>query len=66
MGEDKDKSKTFSVCGGGITFGTIAAGLLSWAQWKSIGWALFHAWLGWIYIFCWFLSCVQKAPLVFP
>ena len=51
---------------GGIGFGSIAAGLLSWAQWKSIGWALWHAFCGWFYIIAWAMSCTESAPLVFP
>ena len=30
--------------------GTIAAVLLSWTTWHSIGWAILHGLLGWIYV----------------
>lgn len=34
----------------GIGFGSALAMVLSFVTWKSIGWAIFHGILGWIYV----------------
>ncbi len=34
----------------GISFGTALAMVISYANWHSIGWAIFHGLLGWIYV----------------
>ncbi len=48
---------------GGIGLGTLIAVLVSWAQWKSVGWAIVHGFLGWLYLIAWGLSCTASAPL---
>ena len=35
---------------GGIGLGTIAAAVLSWTTWHSVGWAIVHAIFGWLYV----------------
>lgn len=35
---------------GGIGFGSALAMVISYTAWKSIGWAIFHGMLGWIYV----------------
>lgn len=39
-----------SSVGSGITFGAVAAGLLSWFKWHSLGYAILHAMCGWLYV----------------
>ena len=34
----------------GITFGSCLAMVISYTAWKSIGWAIFHGLLSWIYV----------------
>jgi hypothetical protein len=35
---------------GGIGLGTLIAVLASWTKWHSIGWAIVHGFLGWLYV----------------
>lgn len=34
----------------GISFGSALAMVISYNAWKSIGWAIFHGLLGWVYV----------------
>ncbi|MFV0518543.1 MAG: hypothetical protein ACK5MV_14220 [Aminipila sp.] len=34
----------------GISFGSALAMVISYTTWKSIGWAIIHGLLGWIYV----------------
>ena len=34
----------------GITFGAVLAMVISYVHWHSIGWAIFHGLLGWVYV----------------
>jgi hypothetical protein len=34
----------------GIGLGTLIAVLISWSMWKSVGWAIVHGILSWIYV----------------
>lgn len=34
----------------GISFGSALAMVISFVSWKSVGWAIFHGILGWIYV----------------
>ncbi|MBQ7925778.1 MAG: hypothetical protein IJ335_05725 [Lachnospiraceae bacterium] len=34
----------------GISFGSALAMVISYTAWKSIGWAIFHGLLGWVYV----------------
>jgi hypothetical protein len=34
----------------GISFGSALAMVISYTAWKSIGWAILHGILGWIYV----------------
>lgn len=38
---------------GGVGLGAILAVILSWTTWHSIGWAILHFFLGWIYVIYW-------------
>lgn len=34
----------------GITFGSTLAMVISYTTWKSVGWAIFHGLLSWVYV----------------
>ncbi len=34
----------------GVTFGSALAMIISYVQWKSIGWAILHGLLNWVYV----------------
>lgn len=34
----------------GISFGSCLAMVISYTNWHSIGWAIFHGLLGWVYV----------------
>lgn len=34
----------------GITFGSALAMVISYTTWESIGWAIFHGLLSWVYV----------------
>ena len=34
----------------GISFGSALAMVISYTAWKSIGWAIFHGLLSWVYV----------------
>ncbi len=34
----------------GITFGSALAMAISYTTWKSVGWAIFHGLLSWVYV----------------
>lgn len=34
----------------GITFGSALAMVISYTNWHSIGWAIFHGLLSWVYV----------------
>lgn len=39
----------------GVSFGTALAMVISYTNWHSIGWAIIHGILGWLYvIYFWF------------
>ena len=33
-----------------ITFGSALAMVISYTTWQSVGWAIFHGLLGWVYV----------------
>lgn len=35
---------------GGISLGSVVAGILSWMKWHSVGYAIIHAICGWLYV----------------
>lgn len=43
-------------CSKGIGLGTIIAVLISWIKWHSIGWAIVHGFLGWLYVIYYFFT----------
>jgi len=34
----------------GVTFGSALAMVISFCTWKSVGWAIFHGLLSWVYV----------------
>lgn len=34
----------------GISFGSVLAMIISYTTWQSIGWAILHGLLGWVYV----------------
>ncbi len=34
----------------GVTFGSVLAMVISFATWKSVGWAIIHGLMGWFYV----------------
>lgn len=34
----------------GISFGSVLAMIISYTAWQSIGWAILHGILGWVYV----------------
>ena len=34
----------------GVTFGSVLAVVISFATWKSVGWAIIHGLMGWVYV----------------
>ncbi len=48
MGENKTTIVEKTVKSG-VTFGSALAMVISYTTWKSVGWAIFHGLLSWIY-----------------
>jgi hypothetical protein len=44
------KKTTKTVVKSGITFGTCLAMVISYTTWHSVGWAIFHGLLSWVYV----------------
>ncbi len=40
----------------GISFGSALAMVISFTTWKSVGWAIFHGLLGWVYVIYYILQ----------
>lgn len=34
----------------GVSFGAVLAIVISYVNWQSVGWAIFHGLLGWVYV----------------
>lgn len=50
---EKKKEKSGAAAGAaktGITFGSALAMVISYTAWKSVGWAIFHGALSWVYV----------------
>lgn len=42
----------------GITFGTCLSMIISYTAWKSIGWAIIHGLLSWVYVIYYLIKYV--------
>ncbi len=49
MNEEKRTNVTQTVKAG-VSFGSALAMVISYVNWHSIGWAIFHGILGWVYV----------------
>ncbi len=45
-----ERKETKETVSRGITFGSALAMIISYTQWHSIGWAIFHGLLSWVYV----------------
>ncbi|WP_313893548.1 hypothetical protein [Psychrobacillus sp.] len=54
MDNNKYKPKTVSVIKKGISFGTCLSIVISYSAYKSIGWAIIHGCLSWLYVIYYF------------
>ena len=48
--EDGKKSVVKKTVRSGITFGSALAMVISYTAWHSIGWAIIHGLLSWVYV----------------
>ncbi len=49
--ENKDRGTTVKkTVKTGITFGSALAMVISYTAWHSVGWAIFHGLLSWVYV----------------
>ena len=54
--EEKNPISVQKVVKTGISFGSALAMVISYTTWQSVGWAIFHGLLGWIYVI-YFVLC---------
>lgn len=40
----------------GITFGSALAMVISYVNWHSVGWAVIHGLMGWLYVGCYIIK----------
>lgn len=48
--DEHRKSKIEKTAKTGITFGSALAMVISYTAWNSVGWAIFHGLLSWVYV----------------
>lgn len=48
--ENEKKTVINKTVKSGITFGSALAMVISFTTWKSVGWAIFHGLLSWVYV----------------
>ena len=48
--EDNKSMNVKKTVKSGITFGSALAMVISYTTWKSVGWAIFHGLLSWLYV----------------
>ena len=48
--EDNKSMNVKKTVKSGITFGSALAMVISYTTWKSVGWAIFHGLLSWVYV----------------
>ena len=48
--EDNKSTNVKKMVKSGITFGSALAMVISYTTWKSVGWAIFHGLLSWVYV----------------
>ena len=50
MDERKGNLNAGSAAKAGISFGSALAMVISYTTWHSVGWAIFHGLLSWVYV----------------
>ncbi len=50
MDEKKGNSRVGKAVKTGISFGTALAMVISYTTWQSVGWAIVHGLLSWLYV----------------
>lgn len=48
--EERKKSAVGKTVKSGISFGSALAMVISYTTWKSVGWAIFHGLISWVYV----------------
>ena len=48
--DEKNRSVVKKTVKSGITFGSALAMVISYTAWHSVGWAIFHGLLSWVYV----------------
>ncbi len=48
--EEKKTAIVHKTVKSGITFGSALAMVISYTTWNSVGWAIFHGLLSWVYV----------------
>ena len=62
MDEHKGSFNGGTVAKAGISFGSALAMVISYTTWRSVGWAIFHGLLRWVYFIYFMLSYLKKGP----
>ena len=44
------RAETNKTVNTGVSFGCVIAAIISYTHWQSVGWAILHGMLGWIYV----------------
>ena len=50
MADESKKTIIHKTVRSGITFGSALAMVISYTAWRSVGWAIFHGLLSWVYV----------------
>ena len=48
--QDNRRTVVHQTVKSGITFGSALAMVISYTTWESVGWAIFHGLLSWVYV----------------
>ena len=48
--DEKNRTVVKTTVKSGITFGSALAMVISYTAWHSVGWAIFHGLLSWVYV----------------
>lgn len=48
--QDRKRSVVQKTVWKGVSFGSVLAMVISYCNWHSVGWAIFHGLLSWVYV----------------
>ena len=48
--QDRKRSVVQKTVWKGVSFGSVLAMVISYTTWNSVGWAIFHGLLSWVYV----------------